>query len=452
MSTPTHELIVSVSGVRGIIGAGLTPLPALAFAQALGTSLGGGPVVLSRDSRPSGAMLRHAVLAGLLASGCDVHDLGICPTPTCGLAVRRLAAAGAVQITASHNPAPWNGLKLFGSDGAVLSAVKGRDIQRLFDAGQFVCVGHERLGHLHDCGKATEWHRERVLELVDPARIRARKFRTLLDANGGAGGPLGQGLLTALQDSPPELLGAAPDGQFAHPPEPLAENLREVLPQVRAAGVDAGFVLDPDADRLAIIDETGRYIGEELTLALAVLRRLQQERGPVVVNMSTSRVIEDIAGRFGVPCHRSAVGEANVVEQMRTTGAIIGGEGNGGVIDPRVGWVRDPFIGMALVLDLLAETGQKLSEVVRGLPSYTIVKDKYEVSSDRLPRLNAALQARWPAARANTLDGLRLDWPDRWVHVRPSNTEPIVRVIAEAPVAGDAEVLCREVGALLQSV
>jgi phosphomannomutase len=220
---------------------------------------------------------------------------------------------------------------------------------------------------------------------------------------------------------------------------------------VSAAKADAGFVLDPDADRLAIIDETGRYIGEELTLALAVVRRLRQERGPVVINMSTSRVVEDIARQFDVPCYRSAVGEANVVEEMRARGAIIGGEGNGGVIDPRVGWVRDPFIGMALVLDLLAETGQSLGTLVRSLPSYTIVKDKYEISRDRLPKLGGALQSRWPEAGANTLDGLRLDWPDRWVHVRPSNTEPIVRVIAEAPLAADAQQLCREVGTLLQS-
>jgi phosphomannomutase len=259
-------------------------------------------------------------------------------------------------------------------------------------------------------------------------------------------------LLQDLQGSRPVLCGERPDGNFAHPPEPLAENLTSILPRVVEARADVGFVLDPDADRLAIIDETGRYIGEELTLALAVRCRLRQERGPVVINMSSSRVVEDIARQFSVPCHRAAVGEANVVERMRASGAMLGGEGNGGVIDPRVGWVRDPFIGMALVLDLMAETGQTLSQLARSLPNYTIVKDKYEVARDRLPQLNAALQARWPEAQANTLDGLRLDWADRWVHVRPSNTEPIVRVIAEAPAAADAERLCREVGQLLQSV
>ncbi len=447
----SNDLIVSVSGIRGIIGAGLTAGPALAFAQALGTYLQGGQVVLSRDSRPSGAMLRHAVIAGLESAGCTIHDLGIAPTPTVGLAVRQLKAAGGIQITASHNPAPWNGLKLFGADGGVLSAARGQEVKQLFDAGKFQQVSHDKLGSLHECSQAEQWHRERVLALVDAARIRGRGFRALLDTNGGAGGPLGQALLEALACRP-VLCGAAPDGNFAHPPEPLAENLQTILPLVPQHQADLGFVLDPDADRLAIIDEAGHYIGEELTLALAVLCRLRQERGPVVINMSSSRIVEDIAKQFGVPCHRAAVGEANVVGKMREAGAVLGGEGNGGVIDPRVGWVRDPFIGMALVLDLLAETKQQLRAIVAGLPHYTIVKDKYTVARDRLPRLNTTLVERWPEATANRLDGLRLDWADRWVHVRPSNTEPIVRVIAEAPAQADAERLCREVGALLNSL
>jgi phosphomannomutase len=441
----SSELIVSVSGIRGIIGAGLGPAPALAFAQALGTYLQGGPVVLSRDSRPSGDMLRHAILAGLQAAGCAIHDLGITPTPTVGLAVRRLEAAGGIQITASHNPAPWNGLKLFGADGAVLSAARGQEIKQLFDAGKFRLNTYDRLGVVRDCSLAASWHRERVVQLVNVPRGR---FRVLLDANGGAGGPLGKALLESLQCAP-VLCGCEQDGNFAHPPEPLAENLSTVLPLVPQQGADLGFVLDPDADRLAIIDEQGRYIGEELTLALAVLCRLKQERGPVVINMSSSRIVEDIARQFDVPCHRSAVGEANVVEKMREVGAVLGGEGNGGVIDPRVGWVRDPFIGMALVLDLLAQRQQKLSELVAGLPHYTIVKDKYAVSRERLPKLNEGLVQRWPEARPNRVDGLRLDWPDRWVHVRPSNTEPIVRVIAEAPAAAEAQGLCAAVGELL---
>jgi phosphomannomutase len=281
-------------------------------------------------------------------------------------------------------------------------------------------------------------------------------MRVFLDANGGAGGPLGRRLLEAFQTGP-VCHACDADGFFLHPPEPIEANLRRVCPLVPEHGADVGFVLDPDADRLALIDEKGRYIGEELTLALAVVFRLQEESkksggptvGPVVINMSTSRVVDDIAQRFGRECLRAAVGEANVAEKMRETGALIGGEGNGGVIDSRVGFVRDPFIGMGLILNLMAETGKKLSELVAGLPAYSIVKDKFTVGRDRLPNLFADLRKRWPEATVNDLDGLRLDWKDRWVHVRPSNTEPIVRVIAEAATESEAQALCREVGGLL---
>jgi phosphomannomutase len=406
-------------------------------------------VALSRDGRPSGAVLRHAVLAGLLAAGCDVEDLGIVPTPTCGLAVRRLKAAGGIQITASHNPAEWNGLKLFGPVGRVLTAAEGRQVQTLFESGRFRRAAWNALGTWRESPHAIGWHCERVLELVDVPRIRSRLPRVFLDANGGAGGPPARRLLEALGCSVAGQ-GCDADGRFLHEPEPVADNLQAVAPLVARHGADVGFVLDPDADRLALIDETGGYIGEELTLALAVRFRLQQQRGPVVINMSTSRVVEDIARQLDCPCHRSAVGEANVVEKMQAVGAVIGGEGNGGVIDPRVGGVRDPFIGMGLILNLLAETGLKLSELAGQLPAYTILKAKYGVERDRLPGLFTALETRWPNATANRLDGLRLDWADRWVHVRPSNTEPIVRVIAEAPREDQAGELCRQVGEMLQ--
>jgi phosphomannomutase len=444
----SNDLIVSVSGIRGVVGKSLTAADALGFAAALATHIDGGPVVLSRDGRPSGLMLRAAVVAGLTEAGCRVHDLGVAPTPTCGLAVRRVQAAGGIQITASHNPAEWNGLKLFAPDGAVLTAAAGMKIKELFDTGACRRTAWNLLGSVSECPEAADWHRARVLELVDVPRITSAGLGTFLDANGGAGGPLGRSLLEAL-DCRPVVQGGNADGGFEHTPEPLAENLTAVLPRVREAAAAVGFVMDPDADRLALIDETGRYIGEELTLALAVMFRLRQERGPVVINMSTSRIVEDIARRHGVPCHRSAVGEANVAEKMRGTGAVIGGEGNGGVIDPRVGYVRDPFIGIGLILNLLAETKKPLSALVAELPAYTIVKDKYPVARDRLPQVIAALEQRWPEARPSRLDGLRLDWDDRWVHVRPSNTEPIVRVIAEAPAEAEAKGLCRQVGELL---
>jgi phosphomannomutase len=446
--TPDGNLIVSVSGIRGVVGEGLTPQAALAFAAALAAHTGGGKLVVSRDGRPSGAMLRHAVLAGLTAAGCEVYDLAVAPTPTVGLAVRALGAAGGVQITASHNPAQWNGLKLFGPDGRVLSAAEGAKVRRLFESGAARGATWNELGTVLDYRKAEDAHRDRVLQLIDVPRIRAAQLRAFLDGNGGAGGPLGRQLLKALQVET-VCHGCDADGFFLHEPEPTAENLRELCPMVRHSGAHVGFALDPDSDRLALIDETSRYIGEELTLALAVQFRLGRQKGPVVINMSTSRVVEDIAARFGCPCHRAAVGEANVADRMLEVGAVIGGEGNGGVIDPRVGLVRDPFIGMGLILNLMAETGRKLSELADALPAYHIVKDKYTVSRERLPELFRALPGRFPQAKANDLDGLRLDWPDRWAHVRPSNTEPIVRVIAEAPRAEDAQALCREVGALL---
>lgn len=439
-----HAVIVSVSGIRGIIGEGLTPELAACFAAALGSHVGGGRVVLSRDSRPSGTMLRHAVLAGLLSAGCDVADIGIAPTPTCGLAIRRLNAAGGVQITASHNPAEWNGLKLFGLDGAVLTAAEGRKIKELFERGSLRRSPWNLLGRAEEQPGVGDWHSERVLQLVDTEKIRARGHRVFLDANGGAGGPLGQQLLECFQVHL-TCQGCDADGRFLHPPEPVAENLTDVCPLVPRNNADIGLVLDPDADRLALIDETGSYIGEEWTLALAVRFRLQQQRGPVVINMSTSRLTEDIARQFGCPCYRSAVGEANVVEKMREVAAVIGGEGNGGVIDPRVGWVRDPFIGMVLILNLMAATGRRLSELVAELPAYHIVKDKAPADPACLPQLFSTLEKRWPKATANRLDGLRLDWPDRWVHVRPSNTEPIVRVIAEAPKMEEARRLVQEV-------
>jgi phosphomannomutase len=442
------ELIVSVSGIRGIVGQGLTPGAALAFASALGTWLGGGSAVVSRDGRPSGFMLRHAVLAGLTAAGCEVHDLGVAATPTVGLAVRALAASGGIQITASHNPAPWNGLKLFGSDGRVLSAAQGKKVQELFESSAGRTVAWNEVGVVRHYRQADEIHGDRVLALVDGARIRAARFKVLLDANGGAGGPLGRRLLQSLAVETVEQ-GCDPDGHFLHEPEPTAENLKGIAPRVRQQGADLGFALDPDSDRLALIDEKGNYIGEELTLALAVLFRLRREKGPIVINMSTSRVVEDIAARFGCPCHRSAVGEANVADKMLEVGALIGGEGNGGVIDPRIGLVRNPFVGMAMVLNLLAETDRSLSQLVAELPVYHIVKDKYTVPRESLPALFEALTTRWPEAKVNRVDGLRLDWADRWLHVRPSNTEPIVRVIAEAPRVEQAAGLCKEVGELL---
>lgn len=441
----TSPLMVSVSGIRGIVGDSLTPEAVVTFARALGTYLEGKPVVIGRDSRPSGPMLEAAAVAGLLSCGCTIHRLGIVPTPTVGVAVRQLGAAGGIQITASHNPAPYNGLKLFGPRGMVLTTVEGAEVVRLHSTHAFRPVTHDTIGQEVDTADSTD-HLDRVLNQVDNHKIQARRFRILIDCNGGAGGPILLDLLDRLSwQHLLTTIGCEPNGQFAHEPEPTEENLHAVAPLVAENDCAVGFALDPDADRLALIDERGRYIGEELTLALAMEYRLRQQTGPVVVNMSTSRIIEDIATRHGCAFHRSAVGEANVVEKMLEVGAVIGGEGNGGVIDPRVGLVRDPFIGIALILSLLADTGKTVSELVAGLPGYYIHKTRKPIERAALPRLYESLLQRWPEAKVNQEDGLRLDWPDRWVHVRPSNTEPIVRVIAEAPTIVVARGLAEEV-------
>lgn len=450
MAVHSSELIVSVSGIRGIIGESLTPEAASRFGAALGTYLHGGRVVVSRDSRPSGEMLKHAVFAGLFSTGCQVDDIGIAPTPTVGIAVRNLGAAGGIQITASHNPAPWNGLKMFGADGAVLSAEKGKQVQKHFEAGDFKRVPWDKVGGVRIPPDVLEDHRRIVLDQVSVATIAGRNIRVFLDGNGGAGGPMGVQL---LQDLGCEVVqhNCEANGEFTHDPEPTPAHLVNVAPWVQQSGSAIGFVLDPDSDRLSLIDEHGECVSEELTLALAVKYHLRQHPGPVVVNMSTSRVIQDLAEQAGCDFSRSAVGEANVVDRMRGTRAVIGGEGNGGVIDPRVGWVRDPFIGMALILSLMAEEKQSLSELLAELPQYAMLKTKYAVNRDRLGSVLSAIEKKWPDATANKLDGLRLDGPDWWLHIRPSNTEPVVRIIAEAPTAEIAQKLCDEAGAILQA-
>ena len=442
------ELIVSVSGIRGIIGETLTPDVASRFAMALGTHLGRGTVLVARDSRPSGDMLRRAVVAGLMATGCRVEDIGIAPTPTVGVAVRKLKAIGAIQITASHNPSPWNGLKLFGADGAVLPAAQGQTVKELFNHELFRLADWNGLGEVGSPPSVFAEHIQLALDQVSVASIAASRFRVFLDGNGGAGGPLGAQLLAELGC---EIVQhhCEPDGVFAHEPEPTPAHLVDVAPWVKQTGAVVGFVLDPDADRLALIDETGTCVSEELTLALAVKFALRSRKGPVVVNMSTSRVIQDIAAAAGCAFHRSAVGEANVVAMMRSVHAAIGGEGNGGVIHPAVGWVRDPFIGMPLILNLMAEDGKPLSQLVAELPKYAMLKTKFAVRPEKLAAALVKLEAKWPGANVNRTDGVRLDGADWWLHVRPSNTEPVVRAIAEAPTEAAAAELCAAAGALL---
>jgi len=438
-----------VSGLRGVVGNGLDPAAAVEFAAAYASSCGPGPIVVGHDGRVSAPMFLHAVVAGVIATGRDALVVGPAATPTVGRLVRDQHAAGGIQISASHNPPQYNGLKFFQPEGMVLGAAAGREMLGRFERKELGWASWDALGRTCSLEQPDDAHLASVLKLVDAEAVRRRGFTVLLDACHGAGGRMGSALLREL-GCKPVVLGGLPDGRYDHPPEPTEANLRAVAAIVPATGAVVGFAQDPDADRLAIIDETGRYIGEELTLALCARHRLGQKTGPVVINLSTSRVTEEVARSFGCPVFRTPVGEINVVERMRAEQAVLGGEGNGGVIDPRVGFVRDSFVGMALVLDLLAASDGPLSRQVDALPRFAMVKDQYPLSGPASAESAAALWDRitecYPGATADRRDGLRLEWPDRWVHVRTSNTEPIVRVIAEAETADTARALAREIG------
>lgn len=435
------EPIISVSGLRGTIGDQLTPIVAARYVSALASRLTSGKVVIGRDGRSSGKMLSQAVAATLAAHGLETIDLDVAATPTIGVQVREQAAVAGVQISASHNPKEYNGLKLFGGDGRVLPAGIGEQVLAAYRRGDSRWVGvdeiasYQRLDHPHAA------HAQRVLQTVNVSAIQGRKFRVLLDSNHGAGSLLGRLLLAEL-GCEFTILGDTPDGNFSHLPEPLADNLTSISQAVKAGGFDVGFCQDPDADRLAVIDEQGRYIGEELTLALCLLQALPRKPGAVVINCATSSVSKAIAEKYGCPLFQSAVGEANVADKMLAEHAVFGGEGNGGPIDPQVGYVRDSFVGMARILDLLASSGATISELVATLPATAMVKDKISLDTSLLPQLFDILKTEWDDACASHQDGLKLEWKQQWLLVRGSNTEPIVRLIAEASTTAQAQSLC----------
>ena len=436
------EPIISVSGLRGIIGESLNPALAINYCAAFVDSLAeAGPIVVTRDGRASGQMLAGAICAGIAAAGRDILFGDVAATPTTGILVRQHHAAGGIQISASHNPAPYNGIKLFGGDGRVISASAGEKVLQHYRSQNYAWANHASIGTVKPLTDTTTSHLEKVLATVDRDNIASKKFKVLLDSNRGAGSLLGRQLLQSL-GCQFQILGGQPDGKFEHVPEPTEENLRSTAKRALAFQADAVFCQDPDADRLAIIDECGNYIGEEYTLAITASHALAQNKGPVVVNCSSSRMTADIAAANDCPFHISAVGEANVTDKMIAEKAVFGGEGNGGPIDPRVGYVRDSFVAMAQVLDAMATGNKKISELVADIPSYQIHKTKISLDREQVPGLMDALQSHFSEAKANRMDGLRLDWDDRWLLVRPSNTEPIVRAIAEAASIEQAKEMC----------
>lgn len=436
-------LMVSVSGVRGLVGESLTPTLVLEFAQAFGSLLDGGRVVLARDTRNSGEMYAAAAAAGLLASGCRVTQLGVAMTPTVGRAIRTGGYAGGLSITASHNPVEWNGVKFFNDLGiapdpqfvAQINEAKEKGRLRLRDRGYPVLEADDSAGAKHV---------EAVLEVVETDMSPLKGQKVVLDSINGAGALHTPALLAALGC---ELihLNAEPNGEFAHRPEPVKDNLQQLCNAVREHGARVGFAQDPDADRLAVVDENGDYIGEEYTLALAAEAVLSRRRGPVAVNLSTSRMIDDVARQHGVPVYRTPVGEAHVARAMLANECVVGGEGNGGVIDPRICLVRDSLTAISQVLQLMAATGRRVSQLVESLPRYVVVKEKAECPRERIEKAVAAVTEAFADRQPNTADGVRIDFPEGWVHLRGSNTEPIMRLIAEAANADTAYGLVRRV-------
>jgi phosphomannomutase len=455
-------VMLSLSGLRGVVGRSLFPQTAQAYGAALGQWFNAQPgadsgaarhVVVGRDSRTSGPQLETAVVKGLAAAGCGVTRLGIASTPGVAVMAEHLHADGGVVITASHNPAQWNGIKALRRDGAAPTAAQAATIIELFkqlDQDDSPCTQSSVAAACDHSVVAV--HAKRVLAHVDVDAIRRMKLRVVLDSVHGAAGPETAALLEQLDVELIHLY-AEPTGQFPHAPEPTKANLTGLGQAVRQHKADLGFAQDPDGDRLAVVDQTGAYIGEEYTLVLAawhVLSGTDADAEPIVVtNLSSSRLLDDVAARTGAQVLRTPVGEANVADAMRQHRAPIGGEGNGGVIWPCCTYVRNSLAGIALLLELLAVRGTSASQIVAALPRYAMTKQKIELSeagrAELLDGLAPKLSDRFDDALVNLEDGVRLDWPDRWVHVRASNTEPILRIIAEAPTEPNAAELVQKV-------
>ncbi|MEI6668234.1 MAG: phosphoglucosamine mutase [Acidobacteriota bacterium] len=428
-----RPLKIGISGVRGIVGETLTPELVVSFAQAFATYLDSGRVLVCRDTRPSGPMVRSAVLSGLLAAGCDVIDLGVCPTPTLQHAVPRLGAQGGISITAGHNPAAWNALKFVRGDGLYLNTTQAEELLDIVHQGEFEKVGWDRIRTRVDEQDAIAPHLAALSRAFDVDRIRARRLRVAVDCCNGSCALLAPRWLEALgctvlavNDDP-----AAP---FPHRPEPKPETMAQLKAVVRAGGADLGFAHDADGERLGLVTGEGVALSEEITLTLASSIVLSRTPGTVVTNVSTTRAIDVVAGRHKSIVVRTPVGQSYISEAMIQHRAVVGGEGNGGVALPRVLMSHDAAAAEGLILEYLASTGLSLGEAVAGLPSYPVAKHDVLVRPSALYSVLQGFrdQAGADQATADTTDGIKMSWPDGWVHVRASQTESMIRVIAEA--------------------
>lgn len=445
------SLKIGISGVRGVIGDSLTPQLVTSFAGAFGTYCGAGPILVGTDSRPSREMVKQAVIAGLLGTGCTPIDVGIVPVPALQHHVRAMRALGGICVTASHNPIAWNALKFFGPDGIILRPNQAAELVDLYHQGVYARVTAQGIREVRTDDAAIRLHHESVLSTIDVAAIQRRKFTVAVDCVNGAASSATPAFLRALGC---EVIAINTDVNqpFPHDPEPIPANLTALCELMRSTRADIGFAQDADADRLAILNECGEPLGEDCTLALAVRHILRRTLGPVVANISTSRMIDDVAGQLGCPVYRTKVGEVNVIEGIFAHGAMIGGEGSGGVIVPAVNPCRDSFVGMALILEALAQEGSSISAMRATIPTYAMAKMKIACPAHEIAPALRRLQERYRGVAYDLTDGLKIDWSDHWMQARGSNTEPIIRITVEAPDEQKADALLREAVAHLDVI
>jgi phosphomannomutase len=426
-------LMVSISGIRGIVGDGLDPKTIVEFASAYADFIGSGTIVIGRDSRITGEMVKNVLFGTLVAKGLDVIDIGIVPTPTVQLTVKNHKAAGGIAISASHNPNQWNALKLLNGTGQFMTPEEHAELKTRMKSDVYSYRSWDKIGKITSFPEAIDEHIEAVKKIscIDLEAIRKRKFRVVADCVNGAGYDV---IPRLLEDFGCEVikLNCESTGIFPRLPEPIPQNLVETFETVKLSNVDIGIVVDPDVDRLVLITEKGEPFIEENTIAQAVQFYLPKHPGNVVVNLSTTRAVHDIVAANGCQSFRAPVGEANVVKRMKEVGAVIGGEGSGGVILPEIHYGRDALIGIALTLQHLLEFGGTMSEMKATLPQYSIAKRRVNLTTQKPAELFALLKANHPDAQIDEEDGLRLDFKDYWIHCRSSNTEPIIRVICEA--------------------
>lgn len=446
MSKAIRNLKIGVSGVRGSVDDALTMHLAAQFAATFGTFVGRGRIVVGRDTRASGRMVELAVASGLLSVGCQPLCAGIIPTPTVQILVEEHHAAGGISISASHNPANWNALKFVRQDGILLDAGETASLLNMYNQGDIDFVPEQDILTPEELSDPFAFHKARIFAQIDVESIRRRHFKVAMDCCNGAGALYSEAFLRELGCEVIPIFDSY-DGGFEREPEPRPEHLSKLCQTVVENHCDIGFAQDPDADRLAIVGPSGTPVGENYPVVLAVRHVLSKTPGPVVVNAATSMAVEKVAASFGCPIHYSKVGEVNVVSRMLEVGAVIGGEANGGVIWPAVHPCRDSFAGMALILDSLAGLGHglDLDAALDAVPRYHTAMEKVDVAPEQARILVQELRRRHASERMTLVDGMRLDWEDGWVLVRPSNTEPVIRIQSEGGTRERAEELAKSI-------